>query len=91
MDNIWSLNEVQRLQFLYCILNKKATRVSQELNDLIKQLRSLNSRKDELEMTDKVEMLSEKKIIGVTITGASINHDLLHLYWSKCRDSRGSS
>jgi hypothetical protein len=78
VDNIWSLNEVQRLQFLYCILNKKATRVSQELNDLIKQLHSLNSRKDELEMTDKVEMLSEKKIIGVTITGASINHDLLH-------------
>ena len=78
VDNVWSLNDVQRLQFLYCILNEKATSVSQELNDLIKQLHSLNRRRDELEMTDKVEFLSQKKIIGVTITGASINHDLLH-------------
>ena len=78
VNNLWSLNEVQRLQFLYCILNEKTTSVSQELNDLIEQMQNLNSRIDELEMTDKVEMLSEKKIIGLTITGASINHDLIH-------------
>ena len=78
VNNLWSLNEVQRLQFLYCILNEKTTSLSQELNDLIDQLKSLKNRREELEMTDKVQFLSEKKIIGVTITGASINHDLLH-------------
>ena len=78
VSNLWSLVEVERLKFLYCILNKKTTSVSQELNDLIKQLQSLKKRKEELELTDKVKFLSQKKIIGVTITGASINHDLLH-------------
>ena len=78
VSNLWSLGEVERLKFLYCILNKKTTSVSQELNDLIKQVQSLKKRKEELELTDKVKFLSKKKIIGVTITGASINHDLLH-------------
>ena len=78
VNNLWSLNDVQRLQFLYCILNKKTASVSQELNDLVKKLQSLKSRKEELEITDKVKFLLQKKIIGVTITGASINHDLLH-------------
>ena len=78
VNNLWSLNEIQRLQFLYCILNEKTTRVSQELNDLIKQMQTLINRREELEMTEKVKLLSDKKIIGVTITGASINHDLIH-------------
>ena len=78
VKNLWSLTNVQRLQFLYCILNEQTTSVSQTLNDLVENLHSLKNRKEELEMTGKVEMLSKKKIIGMTITGASINHDLIH-------------
>ena len=78
VNNLWSLDKTQRLQFLYCILNEKTTSVYQELNDLIEQLQTLKKRRKELEITNKVEMLSQKKIIGVTITGASINHDLIH-------------
>ena len=78
VNNLWSLDETQRLQFLYSILSEKTTSVYHKLNDLIKQLQNLKNRREELEITNKVEMLSKKKIIGVTITGASINHDLLH-------------
>ena len=78
VNNLWSLDEVERLKFLYSILNAKTTSVSQKLNDLIKQLQILKKLKNELEMSDKVKFLSQKKIIGATITGASINHDLLH-------------
>ena len=78
VTNLWGLNEAQRLQFLYCILNDKASNLSQELNEQLDQLKSLKNRREELELTDKVEILSKKKIIGVTITGASIHHDLLH-------------
>ncbi|XP_046848921.1 NFX1-type zinc finger-containing protein 1-like [Xenia sp. Carnegie-2017] len=78
VQNIWSLNEFQRLQLLYAIMNDKTSSISQELNDLVNQLQTLKSQKQELEITEKVMYLSKKKIIGVTITGASINHDLLH-------------
>ena len=78
VKNLWSLNHVEKLQFLYCILNERTSSVSQELNDLVLNLQSLKSRKEELEMTGKIKMLSKKKIIGMTITGASINHDLIH-------------
>ena len=77
-NSLWSLDEVKRLKFLYSILNKKITRVYQELNDLIERLKSLKNVREEFENNKRVEMLSKKKIIGVTITGASINHDLLH-------------
>ena len=78
VNNLWSLNDVQRLQFLYCILDAKTASISQELNDLIKKLQILKNRKEELEMTGKVKFLTQKKIIGVTISGASIHHDLIH-------------
>ncbi|XP_046848885.1 NFX1-type zinc finger-containing protein 1-like [Xenia sp. Carnegie-2017] len=78
VQNIWSLNEFQKLQFLYAIMNDKTSSMSQELNDLVNRLQTLKSQKEELEITEKVMHLSKKKIIGVTITGASINHDLLH-------------
>ena len=78
VKNLWELTEPQRLQFLYSILSERTTSVSQELDDLIEQLQNLKNRKEELEVNDKVEILSQKKIIGVTITGASINHDLIY-------------
>ena len=77
VKNLWELTKPQRLQFLYSILRDRASSVSQELDGLIEQLRGLKNRKEELEMNYKVEQLSQKKIIGVTITGASINHDLI--------------
>ncbi|XP_046848078.1 NFX1-type zinc finger-containing protein 1-like [Xenia sp. Carnegie-2017] len=78
VQNMWSFNEFEKLQFLYAIMNDKTRSLSQELNDLVDQLQTLRGQKEELEMTGKVEYLSSKKIIGVTITGASINHVLLH-------------
>ena len=75
---LWNLDSIERLQFLYCILKEKTSGSSEEFDQLIEKLEMLKKRKQELEMNRKVEMLLQKKIIGVTITGASINHDLLH-------------
>ena len=78
VKNLWNLNKIERLQFLYCILDEKTSSSSEEFDQLVEKLETLKKRKEELEMNKKVEMLLQKKIIGVTITGASINHDLLH-------------
>ena len=78
VKSLWDLTKPQRLQFLYSILSERTTSISQELNDLLEQLQQLRNCKEELEINEKVQLLSRKKIIGVTITGASIHHDLLH-------------
>ena len=78
VKNLWNLSEIERFQLLYCILNERTSSTSEEFDQLIEKLHGLKNRKQELEMNKKVEVLSQKKIIGVTITGASINHDLLH-------------
>jgi hypothetical protein len=78
VKNLWNLDKVERLQFLYCILSEKTSSTSEEFDQLIEKLDILKNRKEELEMNKKIEILSQKKIIGVTITGASIKHDLIH-------------
>ena len=78
ITNLWDLNEIEKFQFLFCILEEKATRIVETLEDHLSELRYLKRCKEELEMSKKIEILSRKKIIGMTITGASINHDLLH-------------
>ena len=77
-ENLWNLDKIQRWQFLYYILEEKASRISETFDDLLDELRYLKRCKQELEMNKKIQILSGKKIIGMTITGASINHDLLH-------------
>ena len=78
VKSMWNLDKIERLQFLYCILNERTSSTSEEFDELTEKIEVLKNRKQELEMDKKVECLSQKKIIGVTITGASINHDLLH-------------
>jgi hypothetical protein len=78
VKNLWNLDKVERLQFLYCILSEKTSSTSEEFDQLIEKLDILKNRKEELEMNKKIEILSQKKITGVTITGASIKHDLIH-------------
>ena len=78
VKKLWNLDKIERLQFLYCILSERTSSTSEEFDQLIEKIEILKNRKQELEMDKKVEMLSQKKIIGVTITGASINNDLLH-------------
>ena len=77
-ENLWNLDKVRRWQFLYCILEEKASSITETFNHLLYDLQDLKLCKQELEMSKKIDILSTKKIIGMTITGASINHDLLH-------------
>ena len=75
--NLWKLDKVRRWQFLYCVLKERLSRIDETIDYSLFQLQHLKSCKEELEMTKKIEILSRKKIIGMTITGASINHDIL--------------
>ncbi len=77
-ENLWNLDKIKRWQFLYCILEKKASRITETFGELFDELRYLKRCKEELEMSKKIDILFRKKIIGMTITGASINHNLLH-------------
>ena len=76
--SLWKLNKIKRWQFLYCVLKERLSRIDEMVDYTFIELQHLKRCKEELEMSKKIEALSGKKIIGMTITGASINHDLLH-------------
>ena len=78
IKNVWDLEEFERMQFLYCLLNEKASNVAKEFDELLEQFNTLKNRKQDLETQRKVSVLASKKIIGMTITGASIHHDIIH-------------
>ena len=78
IKNVWDLKEFERMQFLYCLLNEKASNVAKEFDELLEQFNTLKNRKQDLETQQKVSVLASKKINGMTITGASIHHDIIH-------------
>ena len=77
-ENLWNLNKIRRWQFLYCILKERTSQINEKFEQLQWELGYLKKQKEELEMSKKIEILSRRKVVGMTITGASINHDLLN-------------
>lgn len=77
VDNFWCLNTSERIHLLYTILSQKVEERSASLSSCLEELDSHTKYLEELKVQMKAGVLRTKKIIGMTITGASINHDLI--------------
>ena len=78
-ENIDQLGDQDKIKFLYALLVKVQANSKEKINQLILDLELLLERKDELEAMYRAEEVSKMKIIGMTITGASINNSLVKL------------
>jgi hypothetical protein len=75
--DLWSLTGGQKYQFLYTLMTQDRKDFIAELNRDIHAVCTAIQQKKQLQSLSKAEVLRSKKIIGITITGASMNHDLL--------------
>ena len=75
--DLWSLNNKDRIKLLQCLLVKRATDASDEFEQNLQQYQMLCTQKMELDNQHKVQVLSSMAIVGMTVTGASINQNLL--------------
>ena len=58
-------------------LHRRLKEIEEELEWLVAECRSLHRQREELEDTCKLNCIKDKKVIGMTITGASMHHQLL--------------
>lgn len=77
VDSFWGLNNVEKIGLFYTVLNQKIEEFSVTLCEQLEELDSMIKSLDELQAQMKAEVLKTKKIIGMTITGASIHHELI--------------
>ncbi len=78
VKDVWCLNDAERIQFVYTLMKNRLDEHESELETALHSLDVLFKQKKPLDLDRKVDAIKGKKIVGVTITGASINHDLLH-------------
>ena len=76
-SELWLLEETERIKFLDTLLKIATKDQHDELEQLFNILNSKHEKKRNLENQIKVDICKRKKIVGMTITGASINSDII--------------
>ena len=77
LEDPWKLDEYDRAKLIQFLLLNQVKDSEVEVKDLLEEYQVLCRTKEELEDRHKVECIANKKIIGMTITGASICQRLL--------------
>ena len=68
-----------KIKFLYTILYQMQENSSERLDQMIRNLEEKMQMKEELEAVYRAECISGMKVVGITITGASINNAMLKI------------
>ena len=76
-NNIWSLPVEERVRFTQMLIAKETHSVREEFQAKLRTYEDTCKQKMEIENQHVANILRKKQIIGVTITGASINQQLL--------------
>ena len=77
VSSLWDMNDGQKVCLLYTVLSQKIEENTASLNEAIKRLDSLTKSLNEITAHQKAKFLQRKQVLGMTITGASINHQLI--------------
>ena len=77
IDNLWSMDECERIQYIYGLLVEQSAGLTEKFDELAQEVNRLKREIDSLDTDRKLEIAMRAKIIGVTITGASIQHKLI--------------
>ena len=73
----WELDDYSRAKLVQFSLHRRIKEIEYELESLVAECRSLHRQREELETACKLDCVVDKKVIGMTITGASMHYQLL--------------
>lgn len=77
IDNLWQMDGVDRAKLIHCLLYQQYQEAGKDFENLLQRFQRLKKEKEELENHHRVTILRGKKIVGMTISGANINHNFV--------------
>ena len=75
--NLWDLHINDRILLIQHALRRKFTKAGEHFQSLLTEYEKVYRSKQELEDQQKVNILQQMKIVGMTVTGANINRNLI--------------
>jgi hypothetical protein len=75
--NLWGMNDFERICLLFTALSQKIEDISANFTEALDRQHFLTLSLEELTAQRDAKIVSRKKVIGMTITGASIYHRLI--------------
>lgn len=79
LKDFWRLDDHMRTYVAELIQKHTYQLVADELQTAVEEYKSVLSRIEQVKNLKKADVLKNKKVIGMTMTGACINHDLLKM------------
>jgi hypothetical protein len=76
-DSLWSMNDCEKICLLYTALSQKIEEISASFMEALDRQHSLTLTLNELKAQQDSKVVSGRKVVGMTITGASIHHRLI--------------
>ena len=76
-DNFWELNYEDRVMVTQFMMLKQSEDAGKNFQEAFKKFEDICNEKNELEDQHKIQIMAERKVVGMTITGASIHNKLL--------------
>ena len=76
--NLWELDNTERIQFIYTLLKKSKDEFEDSIENIQSSIKEEISCSFDADTLQKCEKLKEMKVIGATITGAAIHHEMLN-------------
>ena len=74
---LWQLDEIERIRFVSLLLKAEVKKIKEQFESTLDDLYLKISEKKYLENQIKLDICKNRKIVGATITGASINSELI--------------
>ena len=74
---LWQLDEIERIRFINLLLKAEVKKIKEQFESTLDDLYLKINEKKYLENQIKLDICKKRKIIGMTITGASINSELI--------------
>ena len=75
--DLWNMSLTDRLMLVQCLLVRQAADPIDRFQEVLAHYQQLCTEKKELDEQHKIEIVRSMKVVGMTITGASINASLL--------------
>eukprot|EP01025_Chloroclados_australasicus_P055115 TRINITY_DN6602_c0_g1_i8.p1 TRINITY_DN6602_c0_g1~~TRINITY_DN6602_c0_g1_i8.p1 ORF type:complete len:401 (-),score=47.68 TRINITY_DN6602_c0_g1_i8:244-1446(-) len=75
--DLWTLEPLERALFIGALLQNTKSRPNDEVSNLLQQYQAKHREINEIEEEKSVKLLQQAKVVGMTVTGASIRASLL--------------